>query len=319
MILDALDAITANAVQLAAHEEGSEGFRVLSRSLAGDAERALGFFADGDLSSARFHLNRLVNRCFACHSRLPGTDRGDLGRELMEDPRVLALPLREQMTVAMAARRFDLALEIGERILRSRDVSSTAIDMTGVVEDYLKVAIRVHSDFDRPVAALREFRERMDIPSYLSTYLDAWIESLQGIETNVHGDDGLSLARTLIQHGRIKNLYPADRRGLVYFLVASSLLHQFVELNSGDAGRTAEAFYHLGMIDETISSSLWPSETELYLEKAIRLAPRTPLARQAYLFLEEYLLSGYTGSAGLMVPAEVQDHLDTLRALTEPG
>jgi hypothetical protein len=316
MILDDLDTITADADQLAGHEQGSQGFSVLSRSLADDAGRALSLFADGDMSGARFQINTLVSRCFACHSRLPGADSGGLGKAFMEDPRVLALPLREQMTVAVASRQFTLALDLGERILRAQDVPAAAIDMTGVIEDYLKIALRVQSDFDRPIAALEAFRSRPDIPSYLRTYLDAWIESLGSMEVNLAGGgDGLALARNLIQHGRIKNLYPADRRGLVYFLVASSLLHQFVELDPGDPGRTAEAFYHLGVIDETISSTLWPSETELYLEKAIRLSPGTPLARQAFGFLEEFLLSGYTGSAGMTVPPGVEAHLDTLRAL----
>jgi hypothetical protein len=316
MILDDLDAITADAAQLAAHEQGSEGFAVLSRSLADDAGRALSLFADGDMSGARFQINSLVSRCFACHSRLPGADSEELGKAFMEDPRVLALPLREQMTVAVASRRFTLALDLGERILGSEDVPAAAIDMTGVIEDYLKIAVRVQSDFARPIAALEAFRTRTDVPSYLRTYLDVWLQSLQSLEVNpASGDDGLAMARTLIQHGRIRNLYPADRRGLVYFLVASGLLHQFVELTPQDPERTAEAFYHLGVIDETISSSLWPSETELYLEKAIRLDPRTPLARQAFGFLEEYLLSGYTGSAGMAVPPGVAAHLDTLRAL----
>lgn len=316
MILDDLDTITADADQLAAHEQGSQGFSVLSRSLADDAGRALSLFADGDMSGARFQLNTLVSRCFACHSRLPGADSEGLGKAFMEDPRVLALPLREQMTVAVASRQFTLALDLGERILRTRDVPAAAIDMTGVIEDYLKIALRVQSDFERPIAALEAFRSRPDIPSYLRTYLDAWIDSLESMEVNLAGGgDGLVLARNLIQHGRIKNLYPADRRGLVYFLVASSLLHQFVELDPEDPGRTAEAFYHLGIIDETITSTLWPSETELYLEKAIRLSPGTPLARQAFGFLEEFLLSGYTGSAGMTVPPAMESHLDTLRAL----
>lgn len=316
MVLDDLDTITANAGQLAAHEAGSPGFKVLSRSLADDAGRTLELYDDGDVNGARFHLNSLVSRCFACHSRLPAADRPGLGREFMEDPRVLALPLRDQMTVAVAARQFTLAMDLGERILEWGDMSAAAIDMTGVIEDYLKIALRVQTDFARPIAALTAFRARKDVPAYLDTYLDTWIESLQSIQTNLPAKgDGLDVARTLIQHGLVKNTYPADRRGLIYFLVASGLLHQFIELSPGDRERTAEAFYNLGVIDETMSGSLWPSETELYLEKAILLSPHTPLAMKAYDFLEEYLLSGYTGSTGTTVPATVEAHLDTLRTL----
>jgi hypothetical protein len=36
-------------------------------------------------------------------------------------------------------------------------------------------------------------------------------------------------------------------------------------------------------------------------------------------FLEEYTIIGYTGSSGVNVPPEVQEHLDELRALVEGG
>ena len=56
----------------------------------------------------------------------------------------------------------------------------------------------------------------------------------------------------------------------------------------------AEAYYLLGVAESFISRTLWMSETEFFLETAIRLAPKSVSARQAYAFLEEYVLIRYT-------------------------
>jgi hypothetical protein len=57
------------------------------------------------------------------------------------------------------------------------------------------------------------------------------------------------------------------------------------------------------------------SETKFFLETAIRPAPQSVHARKAYAFLEEYVLVGYTGSAGLHLPADIQARLAELRRL----
>jgi hypothetical protein len=79
----------------------------------------------------------------------------------------------------------------------------------------------------------------------------------------------------------------------------------------------AEAYYLLGVAESYISRSLWVSETAFFLETAIHLAPKSVHARQAYAFLEQYVLAGYTGSAGLHLPADVRVHLAELRRLLD--
>jgi hypothetical protein len=183
----------------------------------------------------------------------------------------------------------------------------------------------VQDDFSRAAKTLEAFGRRPDLPPYLASYTEAWLESLKNIAPNRSTGDPLALARSLVQHGQIKNQYPADRRGLIHFIAASSLLHRFVESVSDTAARPgspeaealAEAYYTLGVIEGHISRSAWPPETELYLETAIRLAPESLHAKKAYLFLEEYLISAYTGSAGASIPSEIEEQLRTLQKLIE--
>jgi hypothetical protein len=316
--MDSLDTIIASASQLSTHgTDESRGFRLLSRSLADDAKNALRLFESGDHDGARFLLGKLTNTCFACHSRLPVAPGPELGIDLLADPMLLALPLRDQMTAAVAVRQFETGAQLGEEILATA-TSPTAIDMTGTIEDYLKIVLRVQGDYSRATTTLARFAERKDLPSYLDTFTRIWIQSMQDIEASRSEEDELDLARGLIQHGKVKNLYPADRRGLIHFIVASSLLHQFVESSPDDKMDLAEAYYLLGIVESSILRSSWSSETEIYLEISIRLAPKSVFAKKAYVFLEEYLISGYTGSAGINVPVETRAHLEELKDLVKP-
>jgi hypothetical protein len=320
-VLGALDEIAANADQLSHHAEPrSDGFTLISRSLAADAVNALQLFEAKNFSGARFHVDKMTNTCFACHSRLPGTSNPGLGRQMMDDPVILKLPPRDLMSVAVAARQFDTALDLGETLLSSEELSATALDLTGVIDDYLKIVIRVNRDLERAQQTLARFRERDDLPAYLGTYVDEWIQSLEEVDPHKGTGRTLSLARGLIQHGQVMNQYPADRRGLIQFMLASSVLHQLSETTPStpeNASLLAEVYYLLGLVETTLSRTSWTSETEFYLETAIRQDPKSGFARDAYMLLEEYLILGYTGSAGVNLPEEVETYLWELQDLID--
>ena len=317
LILEALDRIAAEARQLEGHSMvSSPGFKLLSGSLAEDASSALELFEAEDYPASRYFLGRLTGYCFACHSRLPAATRLDVGQDLFENPKVQALSSRERMRLAVAARRFETAVTLGEEILQSVDQSPAAIDLSGTIDDYLKLVLRVRGDFTRAARILKEFGQRPDLPEYLSSYIEVWLQALDNIQHNLDSDDKLALARSLINHGRIQNEFPADRKGLIQFVVATSLLHQFVESPAVEIGDQAEAYYLLGVIEGSISHT-WPSEGDFYLEASIRLAPDSPFAEDSYVLLEEYLISGYMGMAGAEIPQEIQDHLRDLRELIE--
>lgn len=71
----------------------------------------------------------------------------------------------------------------------------------------------------------------------------------------------------------------------------------------------------LGKSERHISDSFWLSEMENYLEFAIRLAPKTQYAKQAYQILEDNYIFGYTGSSGTNLPDDVVALLTELRNL----
>ncbi len=71
------------------------------------------------------------------------------------------------------------------------------------------------------------------------------------------------------------------------------------------------------VVESHVGRAFWLSQTEHFLDAAIRLAPAGPFAEDASSVLEEFVLSGYTGSSGSDVPEEVGRRLAELRALID--
>lgn len=315
-IRDALSALSSQAENLPQHgQPAPAGFGFLRRSLSRDAQRTLALFESGDFEASRFALHQLTDNCFLCHSRLPSTRPFPLGQRFLERMPMSELDTHARVRLAVASRQFDTALTTCETLFRSAEIPAAQIDLMALFEDYLRIAIRVQSDFPRAISTLERFQLRPDVPQYLTHHLTAWIEALNHLQADTGHQDALARARALIVQGQRRNRFLADRQGLVHFTLASGLLHRYVNSSSQPNRQLAEAYYLTGVAESYIPRTSWISETEFYLETAVRLAPASPFGQKAFAFLEEYLLMGYTGSSGLHLPTDIQQRLDDLRSL----
>jgi hypothetical protein len=315
-MLAALRALAHHAGGLTMHGQGvPRHLDFLRFALANEAQRALHWYEHGQYQAAQFAVHHLTERCFACHSKLPPPRRFALGQWFLAEAPLADLPLKERARLAVATRQFDTALELYEMLFQSPATTAGELGLTGAFEDYLKIVMRVHRDVMRAFLTLETFRQRPDVPAYLTEYLGSWLEALREIHTVETPDGILPYARTLIREGQGRNRFPADRLGLVHFVAASGLLHQYVDTSTVTGAPLAEAYYLLGIAESHISRTLWISETEFFLETAIRLAPQSAHARKAYAFLEDYVLARHTGSSGLHLPADIRAHLAELRQL----
>jgi hypothetical protein len=283
--------------------------------LASEAQTVLQRYEQAQYQAAQFALHQLTERCFACHSKLPTSRRFVLGQRFLAEVPLASLPLKERARLAVAVRQFDTALELYEMLFQSPAITAGELGLIGAFEDYLKIVVRVYNDARRALHTLETFRQRPDVPFYLTEHLGSWVEALKEVHAVAAPDDILPYARTLIREGQQRNRFLADRLGLVHFVTASGLLHRYVDTSTVTGTPLAEGYYLLGVAESYISRTLWMSETEFFLETAIRLAPQSVHARKAYAFLEEYVLVGYTGSAGLHLPADIQARLAELRRL----
>lgn len=315
-ILGSLRAIRAAAEELE-EDDLTAAHLSVRRSLADDATLATDAFVDGRTEGARFLVAQMAEDCFGCHSKLPTEHAFGFGKELMDTDAVRALPPERRAVVAVAARRFEHALDLYEGILADRSLSAVQIALSGVFENYFKVALRVLDDRPRALRALEIFRERGDLPVHLGDEVEAWVEALRAVPATA--PTGLPAARQAVREGQLRTDYPGDRRGLVQFVLASRVLHRYVRSEPDDPEALAEAFYLLGLCETHISPSLWLNEAEDFLESAVRAAPGSPHARRAYATLESVWIAGFTGSSGTHLPVEVERRLQELRGMVEGG
>jgi hypothetical protein len=315
-ILDALRVPPQQAGQLETHgQHGRQSFDFLRRSLVQSAQDAGQRYEQGQYQQARFLLQGLTEKCFACHSRLPNLQRFDLGKRFLEATPLESLPVRQRIKLEVATRQFDTALTTCEAFVRSPGLTAADIGLTSVFEDYLTLIIRVRNDFPRAITTFEAFLQRPDVPASVRAQLVHWVDALKELGSHGPTTDALPRARALIETGQLRNRFPADQQGLVHFVVASSLLHRSLNEQAANQSALAETYYLLGIAESYIARTSWISETAFFLETAIRLDPTSAVAAKAYDVLNAYILTQYTGSSGLHVPSEVEEHLEELRRL----
>ena len=316
-ILDALDALAANGAKLESHGQGRDlGFAFLSRSLARDTREVRNRFAAGRTAEARFLLLELTDHCAACHSRLPDSREHPVGRRLVDDPRVAALDADERVNLEVATRQFERSLASYEALFADPGRSAADLDLQGHVDGYLEVVVRVQNDPERGLRTFTALARRKDLPAALRENTAAWIASLRALRGRSFPGAPLAEARALVAEAQDLSRYPDDRSALVVYLAASGILNRYLATQRAPGPELAEACYLLGMIESRIGRSFWLSQTEFFLEQAIRLAPQKAFANDAYELLEEFLVSGYTGEGGDdAVPADVRARLEELRGL----
>lgn len=308
--------LSQSAGTLEAHGLGRDaGFAHMSHALSRDSAEIQWRLEQGRTEEARFLLGELVNDCVACHSRLPSTETSDLGRSLYEAVDTSTLARSERVKLEIATRQFDRALASLESLIADPILSPSQLDLGGFLSDYLRVSIRVRADLARPRITLDRWQHESTLPAYLDHLATSWIDALATLRVDAPPGTELEEARSVASQAEALRRFPADRATLVHDLVVSSLLNRALARQTLPEKDNAEAYYLLGLAELRVAHSYWLAAPEAYLEAAIRTAPGSAFAQQAYLVLEEETIAGYTGSGGTQLPAAVAAWLDELREL----
>jgi tetratricopeptide (TPR) repeat protein len=310
----ALGSLATTAENLESHGASQElGFAHLSGSLARDSLDIQERFAEGRVDEAQFLLRHLTETCVACHSRLPDDRKHSLGKRLTQEKAIAALPREERVQFEVATRQFDRALATYESLFADPNASIAELDLSGDLENYLELCLRVQGDPDHAILILERLAARKDLPSRLQPNLKVWIEALRSLEA-VPDSNAIEQARELIKPV-LEDSQVSGSSELVRLIAASGLLQRYVASTIDLPERVGEAYYLLGVVESRVGRSFWASQAEFFLETAIRMGPKQPYADAAFALLEEFLVSGYTGSAGTQIPPDVVERLRRLDEL----
>jgi hypothetical protein len=242
----ALGNLAARAEHVGSHIAGDDRrIRYLANSLSRETQDAMRRFDEGRFESAQFVARRLTDFCIACHTRIPSTSDSPVAQGFVSDRALAKLPPDQRASIQIATRRFDDGLETLEALFKSTAVAPA--ELLEPLNEYLRVTIRVKNDLARPRAVLRRFAARPDLWSNLRGDVEDWIAALDRHAAEPKSAPSVGSASALLKEAQTVMRYPTDRRGLVQQLLASSELHRYLELHSGETGRdVAEAYYLLG-------------------------------------------------------------------------
>ncbi len=312
-IRQALGALEERAETLDIDGAGLDpGARLFGQALARDARRARELFERGRTENAAFYVESLVDDCVACHTRSPAADSA-WPADFLREPDLQSLDPLERAIALVATRQFSEALDTYEAVFR--DPSEGPALLTGPLADALGVALRVRRDPARARSLVEILLERPSLPSALRADLEHWRERLATLSSADLAGTTLERARKAVAEGDAAGTSPGDRRALIEYLIASAQLSDLLPEPQASPLDAAEVYLLLGRAELGIGPAGWLPRADLYLETAIRLAPGSVVARDAFAILQEEVIAGYTGSGGLRLPPDEETRLRSLRKL----
>jgi tetratricopeptide (TPR) repeat protein len=313
-ILTHLRALAAGTEAFAAHTADLDpSFDYMRRSLAHDANDALARFELAQYTRSRWVLFKITENCMTCHSKLPSDSSFDLSREFLEEAPIQNLEPSALAQLQIAMRQFDDALGTYEKMFRDPESSWPTLSVVGAFETYLRLCIVVRNDLGRAAKTLQAYGGRSDLTQGQKTMVATWVSGLKKLEAAPETEDELATARDMITEAQRASRYSSDRAQLVDFVASTALLHGYLQTDMHEDVEYAEAYYLLAIAESQVSTSYWISETDFLLEQAIRRAPQSQVARDAYEFLVTYVTSGHAMARSM--PENVTHNLEELQAL----
>ncbi len=305
-----------------AKPSGDPSLDFVSGKFSSDMNEAVKQLEMGNRKFARFLIRNATSYCIACHTR---NDQGRQNLNLSLNTDLSGMSALDRAEYHMAVRDFDAAIKDFDQVINSADAQiESPQGLENAAEKTLAVAVRVKRDPELALKTVQKIMEGKWAPVYLKLNALSWKTALQewAREPKKEVKDPkvlLARAKSLLSKGwKFSASSPQSRAGLVYFLRASTNLHDALSVTEKNPAY-GEALYYAGLSAESLREmNLWTLH-EAYYEACIRKQPYTALAKKCYLRLEALQLSAFSDLDGAYVPAHVRDHLRELRGLAEKG
>lgn len=287
--------------------------QIVAGMLAEQAKGAAAELKRGNRGYARVLIRSIPGYCIACHTRNPsGPEFSKLPLE--PNPKEGKLSHVELGEFYAATRQFDRAQDEFIEVINSTEAAKNLpIDWSRAVHDSLAIAVRVkqNTDMARQVATsvlntpAAPIFERQDAEQWRVSIED-WQQELPRIPKTEAGLYSEMLRLMAKAHDTQK--YPADRSGDVYYLRASSIAHDLLQM-APNGQYADQALLMAGICYEVLSPVGLEDLHQIYYEACIRRSPHTPTAEMCYRRYEQSTFFDYTGSAGLDIPFDVREKL----------
>lgn len=292
-------------------------YESIARMLDEDLARAVSSLASGNRDYARLTIRESIGYCIQCHTQTSGGPQFPK-LTLGFDPTSLS-PLGQGDFYA-ATRQFDQALEAYQKGVADTDYAKRDIfGWERAARSALAIAVRYKQSPDEALKIAKAVRKNKSAPESLKNAANSWTKSItewtkqNKVKTS---DSQLQIAEKLITQADARQdiSEPQD----IAFLRASALLHQWLSQNpasqtpgEGNTNR-AKALLFAGRAAEANRELNFWTLHERYYELCIDALPKSETAKSCYQLLSDSVITGYTGSSGTNLPADVQQWLSRL-------
>lgn len=327
MIKSEMKSLVFAAKRLEKSPHATQGDPVLvftAQKFAQDLEYAYEQYNLGNSDFAQNHIRNSTRFCMSCHTR------NNQGRQFDWSWGVNLSLLSEidRAQYLASIRDFDRALEVYNGLLSDKNLAETSPQKWSTsAKNSMAIAVRVKQDPKLALEIIQTAQVAGSVPLSVQQMLLQWKSALQEWQSEKKKSavatpsfkEQLTRANELLQKGWQSTQFPQSGAGAIYYLRASSLLHDLLDQKLSKSER-AQALYSSGLVAEKLKDiNLWTLH-ETYYEACVRTAPRTQLAKKCYLRYEsvvitDYLVSPYNG----LIPVHVRNHLDNLRRIAEMG
>lgn len=267
-------------------------------------------FEAGHSEFARSVFKNSMAQCVQCHTRL------EIGPALAV-PNLLngldKIAIVERIQFLIASRYFDEAnKEINQAIQSGETLSIVAWQK--IVQMGLVINVRFYNDTNKAKAFIQTLNESKNLPYFLKRNIPFWNQAIKEWAQNATPSTNLKVAQKIITRAEKAQKDSRSDGGTIDYLRAGRLLHQLLSKTQIQNDK-AEALYQLGLIYENIGEIGAWSMNEDYYELCIRAQPHSDMAKKCFARFQESTVAGFSGTAGLYIPEEVQKKMNELRAM----
>lgn len=278
------------------------------------SQEAYTAFNNGHKPKAQALIQYQSESCMSCHTMRGSQSEPKLKLDFLAQIAYEDLGPWEKARFLTIARQFSASMNEYERLLSSAELSDSQKILSNAYLEYLVLGLRVKDDMPRVKSFLKK-RVASSDPAIVKEALVSWVDTIEKVES-IKKPWSMETAKHLMKLGEGHKRFPADRRGMVYYIIASKIIRAEVEsLDRKDVLGRAKAQFLLGQCELVLDAFNFKSLN--YFAKAIKLAPSSKFAAEALRLYKEHLYLSFSGSSGTHIPEREMAMLKELTGLVK--
>lgn len=279
--------------------------------------QAVKAFNEGHLDYSRNVLKDSVGACFNCHTTT------QLGPENRFSTAKLSSTFRiyptEKADFYVATRQYDQAISVLEDVLDNpKRLAEQPHEQVLAMKKYLALMVRVRKEPTRASETISRYLKNGNPPYFVAQEAESWLKSLRKWAGEKRKQPkALQKAKELLAQAS-RAQAGAYQAGYVENLRATALLHEALKDAKKPADK-ADIYRLLGDSYDIVSDlGMWDLP-EAYYEACVRTAPKSKVAQGCYRNYERSIVMGFSGSAGVFIPAEERRKMSELKDIAFVG